>query len=176
MLLCIVAPVTYRVRALTAQESDAIVGWRYEGRYATYEFDEAPAPADGHFAVEDRSGRMVGCCCFGAAARVPGVAPEAGVVDVGYGMRPDRVGQGQAQPFIAAILAFAAQRFDVERSRALVLDWNQRSLAACHRAGFAQVGEVTTDSGRFLVLERPSEPGPGQPAGQRGRGRPLNRG
>lgn len=144
----------YRVRALTAQESDAIVGWRYEGRYATYEVDEAPAPADGYFAVEDSRGLMVGYCCYGAEARVPGIGPEAGVVDVGYGMRPDRVGQGHARPFVAAILAFASQRFDVERFRALVLDWNQRSLAACHRAGFTQVGEVTTDAGRFVVLER----------------------
>lgn len=153
----IVLTVTYRVRVLAAQECDAIAGWRYQGRYATYEFDDGPPdPADGYFAVEDSSGQMVGYCSYGAGARVPGVEPVAGVVDVGYGMRPDLMGQGRAQPFISAILTFAVDRFDVERFRALVLDWNQRSLAACRRAGFEPTGDVTTDEGRFVVLERPA--------------------
>lgn len=153
----IVLIVTYRVRALTAQECDAIAGWRYEGRYRTYEFDDSPPdPADGFFAVENATGQMIGYCCYGAEARVPGVELVAGVVDVGYGMRPDWLGQGQAQPFISAILAFALARFEVVSFRALVLDWNRRSLAACRRAGFRQTGEVTTASGRFVMLERPA--------------------
>ena len=146
----------HRIRALTTGECDAIGEWRYVGRYATYEFDEGPPdPAEGFFAVEDDSGQLIGYCCYGAHARVPGVEAEAGVVDVGYGMRPDLVGQGRARPFVAAILMYASQRFDVDKFRAMVVDWNRRSLAACHRAGFQQTGEVTTDAGTFVVLERP---------------------
>lgn len=146
---------TYRVRTLTTDECDAIAGWRYPGRYATYDLDDgAPDPADGFFAVDDDHGRLIGYCCFGAEARVPGVDAEAHVVDVGYGMRPDLIGQGRARPFISAILTFALEHFDVERFRALVLDWNQRSVATCRRAGFEPTGEVTTDAGRFVVLER----------------------
>jgi ribosomal-protein-alanine N-acetyltransferase len=145
----------YHVRALTASECDAIGTWRYPGRYATYAFDDGPPdPADGFFGVADGD-RLVGYCCFGPEARVPGVEEVPGVVDVGYGMDPALVGQGRARPFVAAILDFAARQYTATTFRALVLDWNDRSRAACRNAGFAPAGEVVTDVGRFVVFERP---------------------
>lgn len=145
----------YRVRELTSDEADEIGRWTYEGRDVTYEFDDGPPdPADGYHAVEDGQGRLVGYCCFGAEARVPGIDAVPGVVDVGYGMRPDLVGQGRGRPFLAAILDHARTLEAPDRFRALVLDWNQRSRATCRNAGFTEVGEATTDQGRFVVLER----------------------
>lgn len=147
---------SYHVRDLRPEEVAEVAGWRYPDEYATYELDEPPDPAAGYFAVEDDVGRLVGSCCFGAEARVPGVEAEPGVVDIGYGMRPDLVGQGRGRPFVAAILTFARDRYAPDRFRALVLDWNERSRAACRGAGFEEVGEVTTDQGRFVILERPA--------------------
>lgn len=147
---------SHQVRDLRPAEAAEVAGWRYPDEYATYELDEPPDPAAGYFAVEDDDGHLVGYCCFGAEARVSGVEAEPGVVDVGYGMRPGLVGQGRGRTFVAAILTFARDRYAPERFRALVLDWNQRSLAACRRAGFEEVGEAATDEGRFVVLERPA--------------------
>lgn len=145
----------YHVRGLRSDECDEIASWHYEGRYATYEFDDGPPdPADGFFAIVDSRDQLVGYCCYGVEARVPGVDVVEAVIDVGYGMRPDLVGHGRGRRFLAAILDFGVQRFEGERFRALVLDWNHRSLAVCRNAGFEETGDVTTDLGRFIVLER----------------------
>lgn len=146
---------TFHVRALRPDEGEAIAGWRYPGRYATYDVDGGvPDPADDYHAVVDEQDRLVGYCCYGAEARVPGVDAVPGVVDVGYGMDPDLVGQGRGREFLAAILAFAGQHLAPTRFRALVLVWNGRSQATCRAAGFVATGEVTTAAGRFVVLER----------------------
>lgn len=145
----------YGVRALREEECDTIAGWRYDGRYSTYEFDgERPDGDNGYHAVVDAGDHLIGFCCFGAEARVPGVMDEPGVVDVGYGMQPDLMGQGRGRPFVDAILAFALEELEPERFRALVLDWNRRSRRACENAGFEVTGAITNDSGTFMILER----------------------
>jgi hypothetical protein len=87
-----------RARELTVDEAERPLDWRYPGRYATYDA-RGPLGGDrGFFAVEDE-GDLVGFGCVGAEARVPGVEEEPGTIDVGYGMRPDLVGQG-ARPLV----------------------------------------------------------------------------
>ncbi len=68
-------------RPLDASDARAILAWRYEGPYAVYNPqppDLAAAvailidPANAYFAARDETGALVGFCCFGADARVPG--------------------------------------------------------------------------------------------------------
>jgi RimJ/RimL family protein N-acetyltransferase len=138
-----------KVRELTDADVRDIVTWRYEGRYATYDVTGGVSPGLGFFAVE-HGGRLVGYCCFGAEARVPGVGEKAGTLDVGYGMRPELMGQGLGRSFVGAILAFGVDRFEPTRLRMLVLRWNERSRRTAERHGFAVAGA----HGDFDVLER----------------------
>jgi ribosomal-protein-alanine N-acetyltransferase len=145
----------HHVRPLTPDERDAIAGWRYPGRYATYDYEGGPpTDEDEVFAVVDADDRMVGYCCFGPLARIPEVGEAAGIVDVGYGMQPELMGQGRGRDYLAAILAFARERYRPDGFRALVLDWNERSLATCRGAGFAVTGAVRGEEGDFVVMER----------------------
>jgi ribosomal-protein-alanine N-acetyltransferase len=137
------------VRPLRPADEAAILAWRYEGAYATYDVDDPADLEHGHFAVED-GGELVGFCCFGGGARVDGVAEEDGVLDVGYGMRPDLMGQGRGAAFVAVILAFGVERFEPQRLRMSILRWNARSRRAAERQGFALVRAA----GEFDVLER----------------------
>lgn len=146
-----------RVRPLDDGEGALIESWRYPGRYATYDFDGRPSAALGFHAVVDDD-VLVGYCCFGAEARVPGVDEATGVVDVGYGMAPDLMGHGRGRAFLDAIVDFALRTYGPTRLRALVLDWNHRSQRALANAGFVQTDEVHVDSSRFVVLERRSRP------------------
>ena len=82
-----------KVRELSDADIRDIVTWRYEGRYETYDVTGGVSPGLGFFAVE-HGGRLVGYCCFGPEARVPGVGERPGTLDVGYGMRPELMGQG----------------------------------------------------------------------------------
>ena len=141
------------VRPLTEADARSIATWRYPDRYATYDVGEIVTAEDGFWAVEHDT-ELIGYCCFGAEARVPGVEEEVGTLDVGYGLRPDLVGQGRGPAFAQAILAFGVDAFAPERLRLLILTWNERSRKVAERLGFAQDGSVESAEGVFLVMRR----------------------
>jgi ribosomal-protein-alanine N-acetyltransferase len=141
------------VRPLTEAAGRSIATWRYPDRYATYDVGEVVTAADGFWAVQHDS-ELIGYCCFGAEARVPGVEEEVGTLDVGYGMRPDLVGQRHGPAFAEAILAFGVDEFAPERLRLLILSWNERSRKVAARLGFAQDGVVESVEGDFLIMRR----------------------
>lgn len=143
-----------KVRALTSADAAAIAAWRYPGRYSTYDCDGAAELERDHWAVTDERGELVGYCAFGAAARVAGAAAEAGTLDIGYGMKPERMGGGDGRRFVAAILQFAVRREDPRRLRLFVLDWNERSRRVAAAHGFVVEGAVEGDGARFLVMVR----------------------
>jgi ribosomal-protein-alanine N-acetyltransferase len=95
----------------------------------------------------------VGFGCLGADARVPGLAGVDGVLDVGVGMRPDLVGQGLGPEFATTVLEFAATR-GATRLRAVVQDWNSRSLRLVERLGFVPTGTHPVGDVTFVVVER----------------------
>ena len=142
-----------RVRALTADDALEVASWRYPGRDSTYDVLEPPSAEDGFWAVE-HEGELLGYCCFGAEARVPGVHEDARTLDIGYGMRPERVGTGLGPAFVAEIVRFGVEAFEPRRLRVVILDWNERSRRAAEGLGFVEVGAVTNDGGTFLLLER----------------------
>jgi RimJ/RimL family protein N-acetyltransferase len=139
-----------RARELTVDEAERPLGWRYPGRYATYDAEGPLRPELGFFAVEDDAGDFVGYACVGAEARVPGVEEEAGTVDVGYGMRPDLIGQGRGREFVRAILAHVVAGNPQARLRMSILRWNERSRRVAEAHGFRIIG----DAGEFDVLVR----------------------
>jgi [ribosomal protein S18]-alanine N-acetyltransferase len=142
------------LRELTPEDAALIAGWRYPGRDSTYDVREVFTPERGVWAVVEVD-ELVGYACFGAEARVPGVDEAPGMVDVGYGLRPDLVGQGLGRTFVTAILDFAAQAFEAERFRLLILDWNERSRRVAAALGFEEERQVQSNEGRFRVLSRP---------------------
>jgi ribosomal-protein-alanine N-acetyltransferase len=146
------------VRRLTQTDTEAIATWRYPGRYATYDAGELVTPERGSWAIE-REGDLVGYCSFGHAARVPGAVEEEGVLDVGYGMRPDLMGQGLGAEFVAAILDFGVRGFSPRRLRLLILDWNNRSRKVADALGFQSEGILRSTEGDFLVMTREAPEG-----------------
>ncbi|HUB37912.1 MAG TPA: GNAT family N-acetyltransferase [Streptosporangiaceae bacterium] len=134
------------VRPLTVADAEQIATWRYEGQWRTYDSrpeDGLLSTEAGYQAVADpATGALVGYVCTGAEARVPGLAEKEGVVDVGAGMRPDLVGGRIGSEFGAAVLGYLAAHAGTGdfRLRAVVLDWNERSLRLCARLGFRRMG------------------------------------
>ena len=76
---------TDEVRRLTEADGRGIATWRYPDRYSTYDVGEVVTAADGYWAVVGEEEELVGYCCFGQEARVPGVDEEHGTLDIGYG-------------------------------------------------------------------------------------------
>ncbi|HEX3326201.1 MAG TPA: GNAT family protein [Actinomycetota bacterium] len=142
------------VRPLADADALAISAWQYPGRDSTYDVNEVFTSEQGVWAVDDGS-KLVGYCCFGPEARVPGIDEEEGTVDVGYGMAPDLVGRGLGRSFVAAILDFAVAEFSPQRFRLLILSWNQRSLKVAEALGFEQEGVTPSVEGDFVIMVRP---------------------
>jgi RimJ/RimL family protein N-acetyltransferase len=82
------------------------------------------------------------------------VFEEEGVLDVGYGMRPDLMGRGLGGTFVGAILDFGVNEFSPKRFRLLILDWNERSRKVASTLGFQREGVVHSTEGAFLVMAR----------------------
>ena len=149
--------------------STRILGaWRYAPPYELYDVagvddratrDEFLDPTQHYFAVRDEHRALVGYCCFGAEARVPGWDYDDHALDIGVGMRPDLTGQGHGAAFTEAVIAFGLQRFPHARLRATVAAFNARSQRVCRRQGLHAVGRFVRTGEpalEFVVFERPA--------------------
>ena len=145
------------VRPLTEIDAARITSWRYPGPYSTYDINDPSSLARDHFGVSEGD-VLVGYCCFGAPARVCGADPEAGTLDVGYGLAPDRMGRGLGGRFVAAVLEFARQRYAPERFRMYILDWNTRSRTVAAGLGFVERSAVRTGTEVFILVVRDAHP------------------
>lgn len=148
---------TYELHPLTAEQGAAMASWSYEGPWAVYDVGTPIDPHGGFWAVVDvtaGAGAIAGYACFGAEARVPGLAEQPGVLDVGVGMHPDLTGQGRGREFAGAVIARARVETGARRLRAVVQDWNTRSRRLLVGLGFEETGEHCVGELRYVVFER----------------------
>lgn len=143
-------PQRLEIRPLTSADAADIATWRYGGDWTIYDSRPQDGPlehANGYWAVTGAGGGpLVGFCCLGFDARVPGLAAAAGVEDVGVGMRPRFTGGGHGAAFMGAVVDFARAESGTARLRAVVQSWNTRSLRVCRSAGL-------TETGRHLCVQ-----------------------
>lgn len=143
------------VRPLSLDDARRIARWRYDEPWQVYNprpEDGLLDPDQGYWAVAGiGGGRLVGFCCAGAEARVPGLAEEPGLLDVGVGMDPAWVGGGHGAAFGQAVVNHFRREHAIEGLRAVVQSWNQRSLRLTRRLGFVEVGRhVCAQDGRVV--------------------------
>jgi [ribosomal protein S18]-alanine N-acetyltransferase len=152
----------YRVRQLSIEDGMEIAMWRLPGPWAVHDALEAPRDDEGYWAVEDSTGRLVGYCCFGQAARPPGLQAAPGMLDVALGLRPDLIGRGLSAEFARAVVAHAhevAARDDLaagRRLRTVVATNNVPGRRAAEGTGFTVTGAYEVPGGAavssYLVL------------------------
>ena len=147
------APTTdLRVRQLTIEDGEAIAMWRYPGAWAVYDALEPPRPDEGYWAVVDSADDLVGFCCLGSAARLPGQPEDPTLLDVAIGMRPDLVGHGLGPALGRAAVAYARSVAPDRRLRTTLPEWNAAGIAVAEQAGFTRSGDYEMDRRRFVVL------------------------
>lgn len=152
------------VRPMTREDAERVARWRYRGAWSVYDLPSAEPILDAltdHHAVV-AADTLIGFCCTGDAARVPGLAVEPHMLDVGLGMDPSLVGRGQGTAFGWAVVRHLALRHPGRSMRAAVQSWNQRSLRLTQRLGFADEGVLTAGQGgrpvSYRILAAPSRP------------------
>ena len=150
---------------LNLETARDILTWRYEPPYDFYNPDSDRlesdlrtflAPENRYYAIWDEDGSLIGQCCFGDEAQVPGGDYSTEALDVGMGLCPDRTGQGQGSWVIGEVIEVAQQNFQANSLRATVAAFNQRALRAWKKVGFYTVSEFVrpSDNQRFAILMR----------------------
>lgn len=142
---------------MDAEWAEEIAGWRYLPPYDIY--DGEPSEADMMTRTESRycavldDERLVGFCCLGGEARVPGLRERDGVLDVGAGLRPDLIGRGLGARFLTAVMDYAWTEDPRAVLRACIAAFNLRAQRAVLFIGFIPAGERRTDQRTFRVFE-----------------------
>jgi ribosomal-protein-alanine N-acetyltransferase len=136
-----------RIEPMTPEWAKLVVTWRHPPPYDTYdvtveECENLLNPAYRYHAVLE-DGELIGYCCFGDDAQVRGGTYREGELEVGWGMRPDLMGQGRGREFAAAILDYAERTYRPKALGLTIAEFNGRSQAVAERHVF------TLDGPRF---------------------------
>jgi RimJ/RimL family protein N-acetyltransferase len=145
------------------------LNWRYEPPYNFYNprtdateylMQDLLDPHKAYYAITDEQGVLVGYCCFGINARVPGGDYNKMALDVGLGMRPDLTGQGRGHGFFTAIVDFAWRELKPQALRVTVAAFNRRAMRVYEKAGFERVQEFqrSGDGAEFVILVKKRKP------------------
>jgi len=144
----------FAIRAMTAEDAEAIAAWHYPGPYAFYDWAQDPDdlaelldPGEWgrRYFAADAAGKLAGFFVF---------KPHDNRTEIGLGLRPDLTGQGLGARFLEAGLRFGG----AERYTLAVAAFNQRAITVYERAGFAVIARyVHRTNGAdhdFLRMER----------------------
>jgi ribosomal-protein-alanine N-acetyltransferase len=86
---------------------------------------------------------------------------EAGTLQIGLGLHPERTGQGLGGAFLEAGLDFARSRFQPAQFVLSVATFNRRAITVYERAGFTAVRVFmhSTNGGdwEFVEMRRPAD-------------------
>jgi [ribosomal protein S18]-alanine N-acetyltransferase len=140
--------VRLRVEPLTPEDASVIIAWRYRPPYDTYDVDVGTAhlldPRHRYHGIWDGD-ELLGYCCFGVDATMPGGSYDDEQLEIGWGMHPDRMGQGRGSEFVGAIVEHAERHYAPSAMGVTIAQFNERSQRAARSAGFEQ------ETGRFVA-------------------------
>ena len=142
---------------MDAERADEIAGWSYPPPYDIYDGEPSDAAttmrADARYSAVLEDERLVGFCCLGSEARVPGLRQRDGVLDVGAGLRPDLVGRGLGARFLTAVMDYAWTEDPTAALRVCIAEFNLRAQRTVLFIGFAPAGEQPTSRRTFRLFE-----------------------
>jgi L-amino acid N-acyltransferase YncA len=144
----------FRVRQLTIEDGLDLASWSRPGAWHIEDALEAPEPDEGYWAVVDAGGTLLGFCCVGAAARVPGAPQDDYVVDVAIGIRPQLAGRGWSAELGRAAVRYASSVALDRRLRTTVPEWNEVGRHAARQAGFTSVGTRVWNHQPYEIFEQ----------------------
>jgi RimJ/RimL family protein N-acetyltransferase len=142
---------------MDAERAEEIAAWRYPPPYDIYDGEPSEASLmtriESRYAAVLEDGQLVGFCCLGSEARVPGLRERVGVLDVGAGLRPDLVGRGRGARFLSAVMEYAWTEDPKAVLRVCIAEFNLRAQRAVQFIGFAPAGEHRTSRRTFRLFE-----------------------
>lgn len=152
-----------KFRSLSTSDAEAISRWRYADEWSAYDIpDESMEssvkymtdPGNRFFGAYEGE-ELVGFCSIGTDGQVPGGAYDGSATDVGFGVRPDLVGNHGGVMFLRSVIGFVGPEIGGGSLRVTIASWNERALRAARGAGFVpQAAFHRSDGKQFSVLVR----------------------
>ena len=130
----------YQVTELSIDDGMAIAMWPTPGPWTVQDALQPPRPDEGYWAVRDATGRLIGYCCFGEAARPLGLDPSPALLDVALGLAPQLTGRHLSRSFARAVVEHARRVAEDRGLRCSVASWNTVGKRTTEAVGFHGVG------------------------------------
>ncbi|MEM6254564.1 MAG: GNAT family protein [Cyanobacteria bacterium P01_D01_bin.156] len=141
----------------------AILNWQYPAPYDCYNFPQDNHQTDLSYLLDRQNSflamlnqyrELVGYCSFGADGQVPGGDYSDQALDIGMGIRPDLVGQGNGKQYVMAVAHYGVQRYQTSQLRVTIAAFNQRAQRVWHSLGFEPVETFykTNSREQFVVM------------------------
>ncbi|UOE92504.1 GNAT family N-acetyltransferase [Alkalihalobacillus sp. LMS39] len=150
------------------EEAEKISLWQYDEPYTVYSMDGSKETIEElvsgyYYSYVNEDGELIGYCCYGQAAHVPGgyaigLYYDFEKVDIGIGLHPKLTSCGQGTTFMKEVLAFFQKKFPKKDFRLVVAAWNQRAITVYERVGFKQgvtfFSPLQGEDVKFLVMTK----------------------
>lgn len=122
---------------MNQEEVEQVIAWEYDGIYAFYdmqadmedlrEFRDVAAGNENYWSVYQNGG-LIGFFCFNEH--------EVNQVEIGLGMNPQMVGQGNGLDFLTAGIQKAIDLYQPSSLTMAVAEFNKRAIKVYQKAGF----------------------------------------
>lgn len=109
-----------------------------------------------YFAISVSASELIGHCCFGEDAQVPGGDYQLEACDVGIGLDPTLIGKGMGKAFFQAIINFGILSTNSSVYRVTVAAFNSRAIHLYESAGFVKVSDFVNKikNTKFIIMVR----------------------
>ncbi|RSK27551.1 N-acetyltransferase [Bacillus sp. HMF5848] len=151
----------FTIIKMTEEVATVILSWTYDAPYDFYnnsmnEESMRELLNNEYYTVIDDNDLLFGFFCIGPSAQVPAGLP-AGVynedcVDVGFGMNPLYVGQGQGFAFCSEIVTYVTGKFRGTSIRLTVATFNTRAIHLYKKLGFIKKDIFITEKAEFITM------------------------
>lgn len=138
-----------------------IATWQYEPPYDFYNSEQSHETIDemldgSYYAVLNEEQEVIGFYCTGQSAIVPAGytvhAYEDGYIDMGLGMHPALVGQGNGYAFGLYIIGQIKEKYD-KPLRLTVASFNKRAIRLYKKLGFVEDKVFHTSRTEFITMK-----------------------
>ena len=148
----------YKFKIMTQEQAEEIAfNWHYEAEYSFYdmeadkedlvEFLDPQKRGDSNYVVT-KDNVIIGFFSFNKV--------DINTIDIGLGMNPNLVGNGNGLEFVKEGLEFARSKYTPQKITLSVATFNQRAIKVYKKIGFEEVNtfmqDTNGDSFEFLKM------------------------
>lgn len=148
------------IKKMNKKDANKIINWKYEPPYDFYNMDDTEESLQEllQYKAVFNGEELIGFYCVGPFAQVPigrdiGSYPDAeDLLDLGFGMKPGLTGQGFGFTFISFIIGEVQQKYNLNKIRLTVAEFNQRAITLYKKLGFKTQTSFMANDSAFLVM------------------------